>query len=112
MNAVQKYVVTSTQPGTPWTNTTVVTGAVPQFVRDLKEQPGRDIGVHGSIQLARCLVESGLVDELRLVIAPAIAGGGRKLFHDEDNLRKLKLLRTLGTPSGAILVDYGVLNDA
>ncbi|MQA85110.1 MAG: dihydrofolate reductase [Streptosporangiales bacterium] len=108
INGVHKYVVTSTQPATLWTNTTVVTDAVPQFVRDLKEQPGGDIGVHGSIRLARSLIGSGLADELRLVIAPALAGGGRKLFKDEDNLRKLELLRAVGTPSGALLVDYRV----
>jgi dihydrofolate reductase len=110
INGVQKYVVTSTQPETPWANTTVVTSAVPQFVRGLKEQPGGDIGVHGSVELARSLVGLGLVDELRLVIAPAVAGGGRKLFEGEDNLRKLKLLRAVGTPSGALLADYAVLN--
>jgi dihydrofolate reductase len=112
INRVPKYVVTSTQPATPWTNTTVVSRGLPQVVRGLKEQPGGDIGVHGSIQLARSLLESGLVDELRLVIAPALAGGGRKLFEDHDDLRKLKLLRAVGTPSGALLVDYRVLGEA
>jgi dihydrofolate reductase len=106
INGVRKYVVTSTQPSTGWTNATVVTDAVPQFVRDLKKQPGRDIGVHGSIRLARSLIEAGLVDELRLVVTPVAAGRGRKLFPDDDTVRTMNLLRAVATPSGAILADY------
>jgi dihydrofolate reductase len=110
INGAQKYVAASTPPQTPWANTTIMDGSVPEFVHDLKEQPGGDIGVHGSIQLGRSLFESGLVDELRLVIAPAVVGKGRRLFGGEHDLRKLELLRGVGTPSGAFLVDYRVLN--
>jgi dihydrofolate reductase len=108
INAAEKYVATSTQPQTPWVNTTIMDGSVPQCVRDLKEQPGGDIGVHGSIQLGRSLIESGLVDELRLVIAPAVAGRGRRLLGGEHDLRRLELIRGASTPSGALLVDYRV----
>lgn len=111
INGVQKYVVTSTQPTTSWANTTVVDGPVEELVLRLKEQPGGDIGVHGSIALARSLFRSGLVDELRLVIAPTVAGGGRRLFDGEEHLRRLQLLRSVGTPSGGVLLDYRVLND-
>jgi dihydrofolate reductase len=109
INGVQKHVATSTQPQTPWVNTTVIDGSVPAFVRNLKSQPGADIGVHGSIELARSLLESGLVDELHLVIAPVLARAGRRLFDGKDQLRKLELLRGVATPSGAFLVDYQVL---
>jgi dihydrofolate reductase len=112
INGAQKYVATSTQPETPWVDTTIMDGLVPEFVRKLKEQAGGDIGVHGSIQLARSLFEFGLVDELRLVIAPAVAGQGRRLLGGQHDLRKLKLLRAVGTPSGALLVDYRVLDSA
>lgn len=112
INKVRKYVVTSTVPETSWANTTVVTTPVEQLVRDLKEQPGGDIGVHGSIRLGRSLIEAGVVDELRLVIAPVLAGSGRRLFSDTDVLRKLTLLRAVGTPSGAVLADYRLSNPA
>jgi len=108
INGVRKYVVTSTPPAAPWANTTVVSGPIPQYVRDLKEQPGGDIGIHGSIRLARLLIASDLVDELRLVISPTLSGSGRKLFEDDDKLRSLTLLRVEGTASGALLVDYGL----
>jgi hypothetical protein len=50
------------------------------------------------------------VDELRLVVSPVVAGGGRRLFADQDDVRKLELIRSEGTPSGAVLVHYRVVN--
>jgi dihydrofolate reductase len=108
INAVPKFVFTSTQPSLSWAGTTVVTGPAADFVRDLKEQPGGDIGLHGSISLCRSMLAAGLVDELRLVIAPTLLGAGRKLFVDDDELRRLTLTRAEATPSGALLVTYAV----
>jgi dihydrofolate reductase len=51
----------------------VVDGGLVEFVRDLKHQPGGDIGVHGSISVAQVLLAAGVVDELTLAIAPTIA---------------------------------------
>lgn len=112
INSVQKYIVTSTTPQESWANSTVVEGPLRQFVVDLKKQPGGDIGIHGSIGLARFLLQADLVDELRLVIAPTVSGSGRKLMDGELKLRKLELLRSTGTPTHALLVDYRVLHAA
>jgi dihydrofolate reductase len=106
INGVRKYVVTSTEPAVSWTGTTVVADDAATFVRKLKEQPGGDIGLHGSIGLAHSLLAADLVDELRLVITAAVAGTGRKLFTDDDKLRKLTLRQIEGTPSGALLAHY------
>jgi len=109
INSTRKYVATSTPLQARWTMATVMEGSVPEFVCDLKAQAGGDIGVHGSIELTRSLFEAGLVDELRLVIAPAVAGHGRRLFGDGQDLRRLQLLRGATTSSGALIVDYRVL---
>lgn len=109
INSTPKYVATSTPLQGQWTKATVMEGSVPEFVSDLKAQAGGDIGVHGSIKLARCLCEADLVDELRLVIAPAVAGHGRRLFGDGQDTRRLQLLRGATTSSGALIVDYRVL---
>src|SRR5690349_18851555 len=71
INGVPKHVVTSTPLTQPWANSTVVPVSVWWSIRELKEQPGGDIGVHGSIGLARSLLALDLVDEVRLVTAPA-----------------------------------------
>jgi len=105
INGVQKFVVTATTPGLAWTNTTVVEGGLVEFVTELKQRPGGDIGLHGSIALTQSLLEAGLVDELRLVVAPAVQMHGRKLF-DRGLPGRLTLGSQAVSPSGYLLLDY------
>jgi dihydrofolate reductase len=107
INGVQKFVVTSTPLEQPWASTSVVGDGLAQFVADLKRQPGGDIGVHGSISLAQSLLAESLVDELRLVIAPAIHMQGRRLF-DHASRKRLSPTRSIRSPSGYLLVDLQV----
>ena len=107
INGVEKFVVTSTTPSQTWLNTTVIDGGLPEFVTELKQRPGGDIGVHGSIALTQSLLEQGLVDELRLVVAPAVHMHGRKLF-DRGSPRRLTLTRQVASPSGYLLLDFRV----
>jgi dihydrofolate reductase len=107
INSVEKIVVTSTKPVDPWANTTVVDGDVFEFLTDLRQRTGGDIGVHGSITLTQSLLEQGLVDELRLVIAPALHMRGRKLF-DRGLPSRLTLTRHITSPSGYLLLDFQV----
>lgn len=112
INNVRKYVVTSSTPPTTWTNTTVTAGPVADLVAELKSRPGADIGVHGSIDLARSMLRVGLVDQLSLVLAPTLSGIGRRLFDadlfGDDNVRRLELLEVAGTSSGGVLLDYRI----
>ena len=108
INAVPKYVATSTPLAREWANSRVIDGGLVDFVRHLKAGPGGDIGIHGSISLTRTLLAAGLVDELRFVIAPTIAGSGQRLF---DGLPAIhfETIRSTASPSGHLLVDYRVL---
>ena len=83
INGVDKYVVTSSAPDDLWANTVVIEQGPFEFIAALKEQPGGDIGLHGSIALTGALLKAGLVDEIRLVVAPALQGSGRRLFDTE-----------------------------
>jgi dihydrofolate reductase len=105
INGVAKYVMTSAPLDRGWANTSVVEGGLVEFVRDLKDQPGGDIGVHASISVAQALLAADVVDELRLVIAPRIAGSGRRLLHGLPALR-LETIRSRTSPTGYLLVDY------
>lgn len=107
INGVDKFVVTSTTPDRQWASTTVVDGDLAAFVTDLKQQPGADIGVHGSISLAQGLLDAGLVDELRLVVAPVVQVHGRKLF-ERGKPTRLALTRSVSSPTGSLLLDYQV----
>jgi dihydrofolate reductase len=105
INNVRKHVLTSSPLADPWNNSTVIEAPLVDFIAEQKSADGGDIGVHGSLALARTLLDAGLVDELRLVVAPAIAANGRKLF---DGLppRRLQLTRDLSSPAGYLLLDY------
>jgi dihydrofolate reductase len=108
INAVPKYVATSTPLEHEWHGASAIDGDVVAFVRDLKSQSGGDIGVHASIAVAQALLASDVVDELSLVIAPRILGHGRPLY-DHVAARKLESLRVRLTPTGHLLATFRVL---
>jgi dihydrofolate reductase len=106
INNVRKYVVTSSPLSTPWHHAEAVHAPVEDVVRDLKAAPGKDIGVHGSIELAQSMLAAGLVDELQLVVGPTVGFSGRRLFPSADQFRRLDLVSSAATPSGALLLAY------
>jgi dihydrofolate reductase len=106
LNRVQKYVASSTMTDPEWQNTTVLTGDPVEAVRALKEQPGHDIVVTGSIMLCHALTAAGLVDEYRLFVYPAVQGRGRRLFPDGFELADLRLLETKAFRSGIVYLRY------
>ena len=105
INGVTKYVATSTPLEREWANTTVIDGDLVEFVRDLKNRPGGDIGIHASISVVQALLAAGVLDELRLAIAPVIAANGRRLLDGLPSIR-LKSTRSLTSPTGHLLVNY------
>jgi dihydrofolate reductase len=108
INGVTKHVVTSTPLDRDWANATAVDGSLVEFVRDLKQQRGGDVGVHASISVAQALLAADVVDELRLVIAPRIAGRGRRLLDGLPTIA-LESIRSDISPTGYLLVDYRVI---
>lgn len=108
INAVPKHVVTSSPLATAWGGARAAGGGPADVVRRLKAQPGGDIGVHGSIAVTRALLAVGLVDELRLVIAPTVVGTGRRLLDGLPTV-ELETVRSSCSPSGHLLVRYRVL---
>ncbi|WP_426626157.1 dihydrofolate reductase family protein [Leifsonia sp. McL0607] len=109
INGVAKHVVTSSPLDRPWANSQPIDGDPVAFARRLKDGDGGDIGVHASITVARALLTAGVVDELRLVIAPRIVGAGRRLL-DDLPLKRLETIRNLTSASGYLLVDYRILH--
>jgi dihydrofolate reductase len=107
INGVPKYVATSRQLDREWAGTTVVDGDLADFVRDLKGGSGGDIGVHASVSVARSLIAAGVVDELRLVVAPAIAGKGARLLDGLPAMR-LESIASATSPTGYQLLAYRV----
>src|SRR5262249_1131461 len=72
------YVLSSTLTSALWPNTSFLRGLA--GVAALKQQPGKDIYLIGGARTAASLIDAGLVDELRLLVYPLIAGKGKALF--------------------------------
>lgn len=106
LNRVQKYVVSKTLQDPAWENTTVVSGDLLDYVRELKAQPGRNLGVTGSIKVCHALIEADLVDEYRLFVNPVVVGKGRRLFPDGYGVDKLRLVEATPFKSGVVLLNY------
>ncbi len=91
INSTPKLVFASAPLQLGWAGATQVSEAPAGVVSELKARPGGDIGIHGSLSLARALLEADVVDELRLVVAPTLAGHGKRLFSNDAALRAFEL---------------------
>ena len=107
INQVRKYVVTSTPLMTAWTNAEAVS-SVADVVRDLKAQPGGEIGVHGSIRLAKSMLADGLIDVIHLAVGRVLDPVGRRLFDEVGDRQLRELVRAVPTPSGSLWLTYRV----
>lgn len=105
INTTPKLVFSSTPLSLNWSETTRVTEHAASFVADLKQNPGGDIGIHGSLTLAQTLLTAHLVDELRLVLAPSLAGHGKRLFDGGSDLQHFQLM-TVQRSGGCLLLHY------
>ncbi|MEV6653989.1 dihydrofolate reductase family protein [Streptomyces sp. NPDC051219] len=106
LNGLPKYVASHSLAKADWEPTTILSGDAPAQVAELKQQPGRELQIHGSARLGASLLAAGLVDELRLMIAPVVVGSGRRLFPDNGAPAGLRLLRNETTPSGVTAQVY------
>ena len=106
MNSLPKYVASDTLTTGTWNPTTILSGDVAAQVAELKQQPGRELQMHGSARLAQSMLAAGLIDELRLVVAPVIVGNGRRLFPDGGAPAGLRLTSNETTPAGLAFQTY------
>jgi dihydrofolate reductase len=81
-------------------------GDVAEAVAALKQEQGDDLHLFGSAELAQALLEQRLVDEYRLMIDPVVVGGGKRLFRDDGAIKRLRLVDSQVTTTGAILAIY------
>ena len=110
INGARKYVVSDTLTGadvTSWTPTTIIRGAdLVTEVSVLRDQPGGDIYIYGSLSVARTLLTAGLVDELVLMIEPITLGGGKTLFPSDGEAREFELISAKTTRTGVQVCRY------
>ncbi|HET7424079.1 MAG TPA: dihydrofolate reductase family protein [Gemmatimonadales bacterium] len=112
LNAMPKYVVSSTLEAATWNNSTVLKGDVVGEVFRLKRQLGGGIVVPGSIRLARTLFEHDLVDELRLTIYPVVLGAGERLFGEIGDKQPMRLVESRTLDDGLVRLTYQRVREA
>ena len=106
-NSMPKYVVSSTLADPEWNNSTVVKGDVAKEVAKLRQERDGDIVVHGSARLVQTLLEHDLVDELRLMVFPAVLGTGKRLFGETTDKKSLRLVDSKVVGDGVAILVYG-----
>ncbi|WP_406066833.1 dihydrofolate reductase family protein [Streptomyces sp. NBC_01077] len=99
LNALPKYVATTTLDSADWAGTTLLRGDVVEEVTALKERTDGEIQMHGSAGLARTLLDHDLIDTLRLLVFPVILGTGGRLFG--DGVRPTAFRQTDGRITGS-----------
>jgi dihydrofolate reductase len=100
------YVLSSTLTSALWPKTSFLRRL--DDVAALKQQPGKDIYLIGGARTTASLVDAGLVDELRLIVYPLVAGVGKTLFTATERRRGLELRKVEQLQGGRISLVYGI----
>jgi dihydrofolate reductase len=100
------YVLSTTLTSALWPNTRFVRGA--EDIAALKRQPGKDIYLIGGARTTASLLDAGLVDELKLIVHPLIAGGGKALFATVEKRHRLALREAQPLADGRVRLAYAI----
>lgn len=107
LNDAPKYVVSRNRDATlSWPNSSLLHGDIPAAVAELKQTQTGDLVIMGSGELIRSLLPHGLIDEFLLLVHPLILGSGQRLFDHEDHPIKLRLVKSVTTPTGVVIATY------
>jgi dihydrofolate reductase len=112
LNSMPKYVISATLDDLDWDNSTLLPGGAVDEVSRLKQTLDGEIVVAASFQLARTLIEHGLVDELRLKIHPVVLGNGKRLFGETSAKQSLRLLSSKIIDGDIAYLTYEIVRDA
>jgi dihydrofolate reductase len=112
LNALPKYVVSSTLVNPEWSNATILTGDVVNGVSKLKQELAGEIVVYASRQLVHTLMEHDLVDELRLMVYPFVLGAGERLFGETSDKKSIRPLYARTVGDSLVYLTYEVVRDA
>jgi dihydrofolate reductase len=106
LNSTRKHVASTTLERVEWSNSTLIGGDVARYVRELKDEDGPELQVHGSPGLIQTLLEHDLVDEFRIWIFPLLLGTGKRCFGDGTIPAGLRLVDSEVSKTGVTINTY------
>lgn len=106
MNAIPKFVVSTTLDKAEWRNSRLISGAIVESIAQHKRLPGQDIAILGSGALVSSLLHAGLIDEYQLTVVPVVLGEGSPLFRNVPCPINLKLIKSNLLKSGCVQLHY------
>lgn len=108
LNSLPKIVFSRTLDHVEWNNARLVGEDGIEEIRRLKQEPGQDIALFGSANLAASLARHGLLDEVRVFVSPVVLGRGTPMFQEEWDRTNLELRRAETWSSGIVALFYEV----
>jgi dihydrofolate reductase len=109
IDRIPKIVFSNTLQNTGWDSAKLANQPIEEVVKELKQQPGRDVLV-GSRSLIMQLMKLNLIDEYQFCVHPVVAGGGLPLFENINERILLTLTKTKTFGGGAVLLYYASAN--
>src|SRR5690606_9628616 len=110
IDRIPKIVFSHTLKNTEWDSAKLAHQPIEEMVKELKDQPGKDILI-GSRSLIIQLLKLNLVDELQLCIHPVLEGSGMQLFENINDRTIFKLIKTKTFSGGAVTLYYEPVNE-
>lgn len=105
MNALPKYLASTTIAAPDWHNTTLLAPDLVLGVERLKAEINGTILIYGSASICHALFAAGLIDEVTLMIYPVTLGRGIRLFPDGTACR-MRLSESRPFDDGIQLLHY------
>jgi len=110
MNNLPKIVFSRKLDRVEWQNTRLVRDNIEEEIKEMKNQPGKNMAILGSGSIVSWFAERGLIDEYSIMVNPVILGGGRSVFNGIKDRLHLKLLKARTfEPPGNVLLHYQVV---
>ena len=107
-SAIKTYVFSRTLKDEGKKSVEIISENAAEFVRDLKDQDGKDICLMGGGNFAKTLFEADLIDEIGFNIHPVLLGQGIPLFYEMKKQIDLELVECKPFKNGCVYVYYRV----
>jgi dihydrofolate reductase len=108
----RKIVVSNQKLEFTWRNSEQLEGDLVEFVTALKNEPGGNIALSGSVSVVRQLLDAGLLDELHLLVHPIAVRKGMRLFDEGETPIPLRLISSEAFTTGVLNLVYGPAESA